>query len=167
FIQRKSLPAFTYRWDSRSPGVILASGFQPWNINGNISIIEHVKNSYASGPNKNLQTKHDSQYVSTGAYGMIKNLDPTFAQQVLNSYLYKIDTNIALENGNFYDVNDIFDRSGLHRPYATQREWLKSGGIPARAVVMYMQGREYMNQYDFVRGAPDEQVLVGWKVLSR
>src|SRR3954447_26790475 len=127
-INHKALPAFTYRWDTRTPVVIRATGFQPWNGGGNITTMEHVNNSY--GPNHaqaGQQTKHDSQWISTGGYGMLKRPDPTFAQQVLNSNLYKIDTAFAVHTGNFTDANDYFDRAGVDRPYASQREWIKLG----------------------------------------
>lgn len=93
---------------------------------------------------------------------MLKRLDPTFAQQVLNTNLYRIDTKIACLTGNFIDVNDIFDRAGMLRPYATQREWLKEGGIPGQAIVAYMTGKTFMDQYDFKNGAPHEDLLKGW-----
>lgn len=47
------------------------------------SRMEHVNNAYAPGhANAGQQTKHASQWVASGAYGMLKRLDPTFAQQV-------------------------------------------------------------------------------------
>lgn len=166
-INRKSLPRYTYRWDSRAPATIRMTGFQPWNGGGNISLIEHVNNAYGPGHARaGQQTKHDSQWVSTGGYGMLKKLDPTFAQQVLNSNLYKIDTAIALQTGNFVDANDYFDRAGIDRPYATQREWVKLGGIDQAAVVEYMPGRDYYRQLNHVTWtAPDEDQLQYWQAF--
>ncbi len=165
-INRKDLPTHTYRWDTRTPATIRATGFQPWNNTGIVTLIEHVNNAY--GPNHaqaGQQTKHDSQWVSTGAYGMLKRLDPTFAQQVLNTNLYKIDTAAALATGNFLDVNDTFDKAGIDRPYSTQREWLKLGGVDQASVIEYMTGADFFNQYDLVNGAPAENALAGWQVF--
>jgi len=164
-INQKALPAFTYRWDTRSPATIRATGFQPWNGGGQITLMEHVNNAYAVGHAKaGQQTKHDSQWVSSGAYGMLKNLDPTFAQQVLNTNLYKIDTAVALATGNFMDANDHFDKAGVDRPYSTQREWIKMGGIDQIAVIEYMSGQTYANQLNG-SVAPDEQNLQGWQAF--
>lgn len=125
--------------------------------------MEHVNNAYA--PNHlqaGQQTKYDSQWVSTGAYGLIKNIDPTFAQQVLNTNLYKIDSARALATGNFYDANDFYDRAGVDRPYSTQREWIKDGGVDQQAVLEYMDGPTYAQQLN--NGvAPDENALAGWQ----
>jgi hypothetical protein len=63
------------------------------------------------------QTKYDSQWVSTAAYGMLKRLDPTLAQRILIRYAHKIDTNIASATGNFMDANDFFDKAGVDRIY--------------------------------------------------
>ncbi|MEM7212945.1 MAG: hypothetical protein AAF479_13810 [Pseudomonadota bacterium] len=52
---------------------------------------------------------------------MLERLDPTFAQQLLSSNLYKIDTAVALTTGMFVDVNDTFDRAGIDRPCAIPR----------------------------------------------
>ena len=126
--------------------------------------MEHVNNAYAAN---NLRagepTKDDSHWVSTGGYGLIKRIDPTFAQQVLNTNLYKIVTARALATGNFYDVNDAFDRAGVNRPYATQREWIKHGGILNTAITLYMDGRTYAGQLNDSGVAPDEDALVGWQ----
>ncbi len=161
-LNKKELPQYTYRFDTRAPSVIRALGFQPWANAGTISVIEHVKNSYASGAKAGQQTKHDSQWVSTGAYGLVKKLDPTFAQQVLSTNLYRIDTTLALATGNFFDANDTFDRAGIDRPYATQREWIKVGGVPQSAILHCMTGRAFFDQYDFSTGAPEEHLLTGW-----
>ena len=165
-ILRKHLPEFTYRWDARTPKQISSSGFMPWAQDGKLSLIEHVTSAFAVGHEMEGQlAKKYSQWVSTGAYGMIKKLDPTFAQQVLNTNLYMIRTKSALITGDFYDANDHFDRHGIARPYATQREWVKLGGVPAGAVIKCMTGKEYMSQYDFVTGAPPEDKLTGWEWL--
>ncbi|WP_157647394.1 hypothetical protein [Burkholderia ubonensis] len=160
----KELPIYVYRWDRRPPIVVRCQGFQPWNAEGDVTLIEHVRNSYGANREKaGLQVKEDSQWVSTGAYGMLKRLDPVFAQQVLNTNLYKIDTSIALKTGHFVDVNDYFDRVNLHRPYATQREWCKLGGINPDAVIEYMAGRDFYNQLNEHLIPPDEDRLSGWK----
>ncbi len=129
-----------------------------------MTLIAHVNNAYGvNHPRAGQQTKHDSQWVSTGAYDMVKTLDPTFAQQVFDTHLYKIDTTAALATGGFHDVNDAFDKAAIDRPYSTQREWLKVGGIPQNAVTEYMAGRDFMNQYDIANNrAPDESSLTGW-----
>ena len=93
---------------------------------------------------------------------MLKKLDPIFAQQVLNTNLYKINTGLAVASGHFLDANDAFDKAGIDRPYSTQREWLKLGGVPQNAVVEYMSGQDFFRQYDLVAGAPDEGVLANW-----
>lgn len=127
-------------------------------------MMEHVNNSYSTGhAQAGQQTKYDSQFVSTGAYGILKNIDPTFAQQVMNTNLYKIDTAVALLTGAFYDANDVFDRAGVNRPYATQREWIKAGGIDQLAVIETMTGATYAGQLQMPGGvAPDENQLQGW-----
>src|ERR1700680_1939483 len=82
-INAKALPQYTYRLDQRAPVLIRATGFQPWNGGGNITLVEHVTNAYgANHAQAGQATKHDSQWVSTAGYGMLKNLDPTFAQQI-------------------------------------------------------------------------------------
>ncbi len=128
--------------------------------------MEHVNNSYAADhPQAGQMAKHESQWISTGAYGMLKNIDPTFAQQILNTNLYKIETRLAVQTGNFYDANDTFDKAGVDRPYSTQREWIKEGGVPQEAIVFYMSGRTFFNQYDMTNGAPDEDALTGWQAF--
>lgn len=166
-INQKELPAFVYRFDARTPATIRATGFQPWNGAGGISMMEHVNNAYATGhAQAGQQTKYDSQFVSTGAYGILKHIDPTFAQQVLQTNLYKIDTAQALLTGMFYDANDVFDRAGVNRPYATQREWIKLGGIDQAAVVATMTGANYAGQLAMPGGnAPDEGALQGWQAF--
>jgi hypothetical protein len=96
---------------------------------------------------------------------MLKKLDATFAQQVLNTNLYKIDTSIAVATGHFRDANDTFDKAGIDRPFATQREWIKEGGVPANAIIEYMTGKTFFNQYDLIKGAPDEGALTGWQTF--
>ena len=162
-INKKELPAFVYRFDSRSPQTIRATGFQPWNGAGGVSMIEHVNNAFASGARQGQVAKYDSQFVSTCAYGMLKQIDPTFAQQVMNTNLYKIDTAVALLTGPFMDANDVFDRAGINRPYSTQREWIKQGGIDQAAVIETMTGANYAQQLQMPGGiAPDEGQLQGW-----
>ena len=167
WINNKQLPVNTYRWDTRLPAKIANSGFQPWNANGNIRLEEHVNNAFASGEQQGQQAKYESQWVSTGAYGMLKKLDPTFAQQVLNTYLYKIDTTTAKTTGEFSDANDYFDKINKDRPYASQREWIKLGGIPPEAVVKWMRGKDFVEQYDIDTGAPNENELTGWKAMPK
>ena len=98
---------------------------------------------------------------------MLKKLDPTFAQQVLNTNLYKIDTSKAKITGKFSDVNDHFDKINKDRPYASQREWAKLGGIPPKAVVSWMDCKTFINQFDLKNGAPDESKLTGWKPMPK
>jgi hypothetical protein len=159
----KKLPANTYRFDTRTPEQIAQTGFQPWKNTGNITIREHVENAYQQRPNQGKQTKYDSQFVSTGGYGILKKIDPTFAQGLLNTNVYKIDTAIAAQTGRFHDVNDHFDKIGVKRPYATQREWLKEGGIPPAAVVEWMPGIDFADQLNSQGQAPDESSLTGWR----
>ena len=159
----KTLPEDVYRWDTREPKVIAQEGFQPRNLEGSIRLEEHVNNILDNGD----VAKEESQWVSTGAYGMLKRLDPTFAQQVRNTNLYKINTTIAKQSGNFHDANDFFDKKGENRPYATQREWAKLGGIPPEAVEQWMSGEEFFQQYDLENGAPDESALTGWHDMIR
>ena len=163
-INHKQLPAYTYRWDARAPATIRATGFQPWNGGGNVGLMEHVNNAYAPGhAQAGQQTKYASQWVSTGAYGMLKKLDPTMAQGILTKYVYKIDTNIASTTGNFMDANDFFDKAAVDRPYSTQREWIKLGGIDQAAVIEYMTGQNYYNQLNLnTFEAPAENALQGW-----
>ena len=159
----KTLPRNTYRWDTRDPNTIAQEGFQPRNPGGNIRLDEHVNNVLNNGE----VAKYQSQWVSTGAYGMLKKLDPTFAQQVLNTNLYKIDTTIAKRTGNFHDANDFFDKKGKKRPYASQREWAKLGGVPAAAIVKWMPGEDFFNQYSLENGAPDENALANWQDMPQ
>lgn len=162
-INKKQLPAYVYRFDDRAPATIRATGFQPWNGGGTITVIEHVNNAYGlAHPNAGQQTKHDSQYVSCGGYGILKRIDPTFAQKLMVTHVYKIDTAVASQTGMFYDANDIFDKAGINRPYATQREWLKDGGIDQAAVVFTMTGMTFFNQLNANNIAPDEGQLAGW-----
>lgn len=49
--------------------------------------------------------------------------------------------------------------------YASQCEWTKEGGIPPQAVVNYMDGMDFINQYDMTTGAPDEAQLTNWKAM--
>ena len=163
----KSLPAHTYRFDTRTPAQLRETGgLQPWNAAGNITIREHVDNAYQNGLRQGQQTKYDSQFVSTGGYGMLKRIDPTFVQQILNTNIYKIDTALASQTGNFNDVNDYYDRLGVDRPYSTQREWLKEGGISYEAIVGWMPGITYADQIDPQTGdAPDEGALQGWQAM--
>lgn len=164
-INRKELPAFTYRLDKRAPATVRREGFQPWQVGGTISLTEHVNGAYGHGQRQGEPTKFDSQWVSTGAYGLLKKLDPTFAQQILDTNVYKIDTRLALTTGEFMDANDEFDRNNLQRPYATQREWIKLGGIPNTAVVAFMTGKDFFASYDLTTGAPAEDALAGWQTF--
>ena len=103
--------------------------------------MEHVNNAYAVGhAQANAPVKHDSQFVSTCGYGMLKVLDPTFAQQIMGTSIYKIDTAVALLTGNFSGANDVFDPAGDNRPRMTQREWIKLGSIDQAAVIETMTG---------------------------
>ncbi|MCY0388371.1 hypothetical protein OVY01_14225 [Robbsia sp. Bb-Pol-6] len=162
-LARKQLPGFVYRWDERDIAVIRREGFQPWKPEGTITLVEHVRGTYRRNACPRELSKYESQFVSTGSYGMLKRIDPTFACKAFSANLYRIRTGIALETGVFQDVNDAFDRSGIVRPYATQREWLKSGGIPARAIVAYMPGKTFIAQYDIAKNVgPEEADLKGW-----
>jgi hypothetical protein len=128
-------------------------------------MMEHVNNAYPVGhAQAGQQTKYDSQFISTGAYGILKHIDPTFAQQVLQTNLYKIDAAVASLTGVFFDANDVFDKAGVDRPYSTQREWIKVGGIDQVAVVATMTGANYAAQLVMPAGdAPDENLLAGWQ----
>jgi|GEM_PF-1698337 len=165
WINKKKLPTNTYRWDTRAADVIAQVGFQSWKSDGTISIEEHVNNAFMSGAKKGQMAKKESQWVSTGGYGMLKKLDPTFAQQVLNTHLYRIDTSAAKTAGNFNDANDHFDKIGQARPYASQREWIKEGGVPGASITHWMTGKTFLDQYDFTTGAPDEGALTGWQAM--
>jgi hypothetical protein len=165
-INRKELPQFVYRFDTRPPSTIRVTGFQPWNGTGNVSMMEHVNNSYDIGHAKaSMPTKHDSQWVSTGAYGLLKKIDPTFAQQLLNTNLYKINATVAMTTGSFMDANDHFDRAGVNRPYSTQREWIKNGGVNQNAIIEYMSGKDFALQIGAGGIAPDEELLTGWQAF--
>lgn len=156
---QKELPPYVYRQDSRDPDTIRKFGFQPRQRNDLVSILDHVNGSYSSGPRQGQLTKEDSQWVSTGAYGMLQKLDPTIAQRLVDYFLYKIDTGLALRTGEFHDINDVFDRAGIRRPYPTQREWLKAGGISPAAVVGWLPGSMFAAQYNVTSGAPEEVIL--------
>lgn len=162
---KKKLPPNTYRWDDRKPDVIAGTGFQPWKGDGTLTLDEHVNNAFASGAKAGQLSKYESQWVSTGAYGMLKKLDPTFAQKVMDTHLYKVDTALASATGKFADANAHFDKIGKNRPYASQREWTKLGGVPAQAITEYMDGKDFINQYDMVTGAPAEDQLTNWKPM--
>jgi hypothetical protein len=182
-ITRKKLPEYVYRWDTRPPATIRIDGFRPNSENypglhvalGNVTLFDHVRNSWSDPamwvPNetgRSVLPKSVTQWVSTGSYGMLNPLDPTFAHQARNSFLYKIRTSDAqLQNGpqEFYDVNDEFDRVGLARPYPTQREWIKLAGIPARAVVSYMPGAMFVDLWARNQLPDDETKLGGWTAL--
>jgi hypothetical protein len=60
------------------------------------------------------------------------------------------------------DANDHFDRAKMNRPYATQREWIKNGGISQNAVIEYMPGKDFALQMGAGGIAPDEAELTGW-----
>src|SRR6266404_4417887 len=168
---------FVYRFDDRPPAEIARSGFQPRfqprnkddaKVNG-VSKIEHVNNAYAPDHPKagqpGQQPKDHSQFVSTGGYGMLKNIDPTFAQKLLRTNIYKIDTKKALETGLFFDANDHFDKKGKDRPYPTQREWIKEGGIDPKAVIAFMDGETFWKQCDQDKlvGPDEKQLEKLWK----
>ncbi|MCF7993565.1 MAG: hypothetical protein K9L32_00640 [Chromatiaceae bacterium] len=150
-LNRKELPNFVYRVDTRAPGTIRQQGFQPMDPQGVVTAIDHVKNSLS--PNhpdyvldnmgKGPAAKDYTQWVSTAGYGFFQPIDATFSSHLLrdNSYIYKIDTTIAVQTGPFVDANAHFDNSGLERPYATQREWIKLGGIHQAAIIYYITGR--------------------------
>ncbi|WP_028865148.1 hypothetical protein [Psychromonas aquimarina] len=164
-INSKELPPFVYRFDRRHPALIRAAGFQPWNGAGGISMMEHVNNSYSPGHLRAGQpTKYDIQFVSCGAYGILKNIDPKFAQLLLQTNIYKIDTAIALQTGVFFDANDVLDKMGITRFYSTQREWFKAGGVNSAAIVGTMRGINFANQMTGVV-APDEELLQGWQAF--
>lgn len=66
-INGKELPQYVYRFDTRPPAKKRVTGFQPWNGAGNVSMMEHVNNSYGLGHVKaSPPSKHDSQWVLMG-----------------------------------------------------------------------------------------------------
>lgn len=135
-LNNKSVPDKVFRLDERTPEVIAADGFAPWNSQGSISLKEHVRGALDErDPEYGTAAKWKSQWVSTGALTMLQ--DPTLITAARGKYLYQIDTHRA--GGGFMDVNDHFDRSGIHRPYAKQREWAREGGVPAAAVTGYLK----------------------------
>jgi hypothetical protein len=166
FLMNKKLPASTYRWEPLSPELVSQHGIPPRKKQGSVSLKEHVTG--ASEVDKKM-VKFDSQWISTGAWGMLKKLDPTMAQQVHDRTLFKIDTAKAEEDNEhkFVDVNKHFDQMGQPRPYPSQREWAIEGGIPPRAVVGWMTGEQYMSQYDHATGGipGGEESLRGWQPL--
>ena len=93
---------------------------------------------------------------------------PTFAQQVLNTNLYKIDTAAVqkITKSEFIDVNKYFDSISKKRPYATQKEWaMQKEGIPVQAIVAWMPGSEFIKNYDLAKNglSTDEAGLPGWQ----
>lgn len=171
-INNKALPQYTYRWDARDAAAIGGTGFQPWLATGNVTIIEHVNNSYAVGhPLHGVRTpKNDSQFVSTGAYSFLEHMDAIFTQRAMTFYLYKIDTQLALATGLFYDVNDTFDRANQRHTYRSQREWLKDGGITPNAIVASMYGPTFMAQCNIdAQGLhpPTEANLAQWTAFPQ
>jgi hypothetical protein len=168
-IDEKHLPDNVYRIDARDPNTISQTGFQPWNDNGNISIKEHVTGVLDQAlANGSTLAKQESQYVSTAAYGGLK--DAILGQVSMGKYLYKIDTAaIPLRYGSFTDVNNYFDQLGIPRPFAKQREWIKEGGIPGAAITHYMSAQTfYTQEADVVDGQlvlPDENSIAGWQAM--
>lgn len=165
WLSNKKLPSNTYRWDTRDAGTIAKEGFQPWNSEGTVSLTEHVMGSSADDGHA---VKYESQWVSTGAFDMLKTIDPIFAQQVLNTNLYKIDTAAVqkITKSEFVDVNKYFDSIGKKRPYASQKEWaMQKEGIPAQAIVAWMPGSEFIKNYDLAKNelSTDEASLPGWQ----
>jgi hypothetical protein len=64
------------------------------------------------------------------------------------------------------DANDHFDWAGVNRPYRTQREWIKVGGIDQAAVIETMTGANYAGQLAMPLGvAPDEGAWLGWQAF--
>lgn len=166
-LNRKELPDYVYRLDTRAPGVIRGQGFKPRLEDGTVSAIEHVKNSLSSSHpdyEPRRQAKNFTQWVSTAGYGFFQPIDPTFSHHLRrdDSYIYKIDTSIAIQSGNFVDANSHFDKAGESRPYATQREWIKLGGIDEAAIVYYMTATTMDDQMDNNLNAPAESTLTGW-----
>ena len=106
-------------------------------------------------------TNNFSQWVSTGSYRMFRPIDGVFAQDIRAFWLYQIDAEAAMESGEFVDVNDHFDRAGVQRLYASQREWIKFGGISSGAVKKYMHGGDLLTQMNGPY-APEEAALTGW-----
>lgn len=168
-LNRKELPTYVYRLDTRDPAAIRGQGFQPRKDDGTVTAIEHVKNTLSPGhanyqPNHGVPAKSYSQWVSTAGYGFFQPIDPTFAHHLANndSYIYKIDTTVAIQTGPFVDANSHFDKAGIRRPYATQREWIKLGGINDAAIVNYMTATTMGQQMDNKFSAPTESTLTGW-----
>ncbi|KIQ51514.1 hypothetical protein TA05_09790 [Citrobacter rodentium] len=79
-------------------------------------------------------------------------------EMLTRSRIYKIDTHIALTTGEFFDVNDMFDRFSQTNNFRAQREWSKLGGIPANAVIGFMSGLDFFNNVILVP-APQEDEL--------
>lgn len=161
-INNKQLPTYAYRLDERAPATIRETGFQPWNSTGTLALPEHV-----NGVFNGTQTlaKAHSQFVSVAYYSFLKKMDAKFLGGVLNKNIYKIDVQAASATGNFIDANDFFDRSGVDRPFADQRELTKEGGIDQVAVIEYMTGNNYYQQLDANFVAPDENLLQGWQAF--
>jgi hypothetical protein len=103
-----------------------------------------VKNAYDDGK----LSKHDSQWVSTMDYRAVKNIDPTFAQKLFDTYLYKIDVSLAQATGAFINANQAFRDKNLKSPYEGQAEFAKLGGIPRNAIVGSLTGKEFYKQTD-------------------
>jgi hypothetical protein len=169
-LDKKSLPPKVYRLDARPPEKISYEGFQPWKPEGQISIEEHVNNVLKNSGGK--LAKYDSQFVSTAGYKGLA--DATLAQICGGKFIYKVDTKFAgMDKSNSADVNDYFDRLGQRRPYSTQREWIKSGGIPGAAIEEYLPaGDFYKNQVKYKTKPlrlqlPKESDIKGWRPLPR
>jgi hypothetical protein len=156
--ERIPLPTSVYRSDERTPEKIAEVGFQPWLPQGNISIIEHVKQvleedhpDLATGESgkAGMGAKKHSQFVSTaGDLNFAK--DPTLLAGLLNKYFYKINTRTNTQS--FHDASISFDEQGIPNPYETQFEFCQEGGIPGNQVSYFVPGSKLM---DFILAGTD------------
>ncbi|WP_299733683.1 hemagglutinin repeat-containing protein [uncultured Endozoicomonas sp.] len=154
--ERAPLPGVVFRMDERSPELIAKTGFQPWNKDGSITIIEHVtgvlEQDRAVAPSgdsesKGILAKKHSQFVSTAA-DLSFAKDPVLLSGLLSKTLYKIDTTKNADS--FTDVGLYFDRQKVANPFEKQREFVQKGGIDAGQVTHYTTGAELV---DFVTGS--------------
>ena len=163
----ESLPANLYRWDPLGPEVVAEHGLPQRDSTGTVSLKEHVNGS-ADADGRIV--KYESQWISTGAWGMLKKLDPVLAQQVHDRTLYRINpVQAEADSGGrkFKNVAEHFDDIGKKQPYPGQHEWALEAGISAASIVGYMTGQTYLDQYDpAIGGIPGgEAGLTGWTAL--
>lgn len=150
-LNQKQLPPFVYRTDGRTPTEISATGFQPWNPDGDVSLFEHVRGSFDDDSGA---TKLSSQWVSTSAFRGLAQMDARLIMALRSGFIYKINTATAVQTGEFRDVNNAFDTAGRDNDFSDQREYAKRGGIAAHAITAYLTGEVYAKlcDTDYVRG---------------